>query len=271
LKASYIFTNFPIFSKTLGKRYLICTSFLIFSPKYGAILFDTGSPYDTDSLLSFINKNYDLSPLDIKWVFNTHIHPDHVGANGFFKKANIILSRKDLNFAAHIAEVVFQNKNLLAYLHANCPGYINTFDDYEAENMKKYIKDCWSDEKLGLNLNPKFIEDNPEIPDFIKIIPSFGHTFNHYSYLLELENINILVSGDALSMRMILKENHDNRYQEPHMDFDSYFKSLDIIKKFSGLIIPGHDRPFFSNTLRSIRKNCFDLIEINKFIMADNY
>ena len=100
--------------------------------------------------------------------------------------------------------------------------------------MKKTIEEKWSRSFIGLDLNVFYIEDSPEIPGFIKIIPSPGHTFFHCSYLIETKDINILVTGDALSMRMILRDSGEERLDEPHMDFSLYFKSLDYIKNLTG-------------------------------------
>ena len=183
MEAGYIFTNLPVNTRENDIRYLKCTSFIIIDKIYGPILFDTGSSYDTKTLLSFLKNKFQLSPNDIKWVFITHIHPDHIGANRFFRKANIILSRKDYEFSRNIANVVFEGKNLLSYLHENCPGYKKTFDQFNANNMQSYIEKYWSDEAIGINLNPKYIEDNPEIPNFIKNNPIiWTHLFSLFIF-----------------------------------------------------------------------------------------
>ena len=94
MRAGYIFTDFPINSQENGIRSLKCTSFIIIDKEYGPILFDTGSVYDTQTLLTFLKNQIGLEPDDIRWVFNTHIHPDHTGANRFFRKAKLVFSRK---------------------------------------------------------------------------------------------------------------------------------------------------------------------------------
>ncbi len=265
MELGYVFTDFPLRTKTLEIKYLKSTTFIAVDSDYGPMIFDTGSPYDTGTILSALKTQYHLTPEEVKWVFISHVHPDHVGANRFFRNAKLVISKKDYEFSKGIADTVFNGKNLLKYLHENCPGYLNTFGEFEAENMKRYINENWSFEKLGLDLNPVFIEDDPELPPFIKAVPSFGHTFFHYSYIIENPGLNILFAGDALSMRMVLRDEHEERYAEPHMDFDMYFNSLNELSKFNGLIVPGHDRPFFSDTMKSIRKNRFKLMDAVKY------
>lgn len=270
MKIGYYFTDFPEFLVSGELKFLKAPVFLYIDDTYGAMLFDTGSIYDTKSLLFFLKNYAKLNPEDIRWIFITHMHPDHTGGNRLFKNAKIVMSRKEYEFTNGIASVVFNNGNLLSYLHEKCPGYKNYFTQHEADNMQRYIENYWSEESLGFHLNPVFIEDNPVIPEVIRILPTFGHTFYHYSYIIELEKIKILIAGDALSMRMILREEEqDERLLEPHMDFNSYFNSLNEIRKFNGIIVPGHDRPFFSNTLKSLRHHLYSEEELYKKIFFD--
>lgn len=268
MEFGYIFTDFPFKTKTEGLKQLKCTSFILIDKVFGPMIFDTGSVYDSEYFLSSLKKVFNLNPEDILWIFITHIHPDHIGSTRFFKNAKLILSKNEYEFGNKIAKTVFEGKDLLSYLHKNCPGYINSFEQFEADNMQYHIEKHWTKEKIGFNLQYFFIEDNPGIPSFIKIMPSFGHTFNHYSFLIQVENIDILITGDALSMRMILRNDHEERYLEPHMDFNLYFKTLNYFKNFKGLFIPGHDRPFFSQTFKPIRKNHFLLKEIHNFSLS---
>lgn len=268
MEFGYIFTDFPFLTKNEGSKQLKCTSFILLDKDFGPMIFDTGSVYDSENFLASLKKIFNLNPEDIRWLFITHIHPDHIGSTRFFKNAKLIISKNEYEFGNKIAQTVFDGKNLLSYLHINCPGYKKSFDQFEADRMQEHIEKHWTEEKIGFNLKYYFIEENPEIPAFIKIIPSFGHTFNHYSFLIQQDNIDILISGDALSMRMILRNDHEERYLEPHMDFNLYFKTLDYFKNFNGLIIPGHDRPFFSKTFKPIRKNYFLLKDINNYSLS---
>ena len=263
MEFGYFFSDFPSETREGVKYFLKCLTFLVISEKYGPILFDTGSPSDSEKVKNILYNRFNLKPEDIKWVFNTHIHPDHVGNNYLFTNAKIVLSKKDFEFANDIAIASYKEQNFLQYLHNKCPGYKTSFTEFEANQTKNYIKTYWSIEKIGIGKNAIYIEDKPEIPDFIKIIPSFGHTFFHYCYLIEIENKKIIISGDAVSNRLVLNEEEkDYRLLEPHMDFNLYFDSLLMLNKYTCLFAPGHDRPFYSNTALSIKKSKFSIKDI---------
>jgi glyoxylase-like metal-dependent hydrolase (beta-lactamase superfamily II) len=262
LISGYFFTNFSYLDRNNNIKFLKCSSLIIIHPYFGGIIFDTGSPDNPDDIKNQLKKYFGISADEIKWVFNTHIHPDHTGSNYLFKNANIIISRNDFLEAKSISEISLSDHDLKSYLYDHYKGYKNFYDDFEINNLKLYIKKYWNEERLGLNLKVSYIEDNPEIPDFIKIIPTFGHTLYHYSYKVENNNRDLYITGDAVSYRQILNEDYNSRLNEPHMDFNSYFKTVDILKKYNGIFVPGHDRPFYSDTKRSIKKNVFELSKL---------
>ncbi|HOV15634.1 MAG TPA: MBL fold metallo-hydrolase [Spirochaetota bacterium] len=258
MKCGYLFSNFQIPSEA-NNYSLKCLTFVIISKDYGAMIFDTGSPFNPEEVLTQLKENFDLNPEDIKWVFNTHFHPDHVGTNKYFKKAKFIFPKRDLQFACEVAEVVFSNKDLLKFLFDRCPGYIDNFTKTEETNIKYYFKNFWSDENLGLKLTHGFIEDNTEIPDFIIPLETFGHTHYSYSFKILSEINNYYITGDSVSNRLILKSDNLERLTDPHMDFDKYFKTIDFFKKQNGIIIPGHDRPFYMEDSTPIKEKVFEI------------
>jgi len=124
-----------------GSTYVLkCLSFVLIDQKFGAMIFDTGSPSDNANLVFQLKKYFDLNCEDIKFVFNTHVHPDHIGGNRLFTNARIIFSRNDFNFSEEMANVAFSGGNMLEFLHRRCPGYKNSFDEFEARSTVNYIK-----------------------------------------------------------------------------------------------------------------------------------
>ncbi len=263
MEFGYFFTDFPSETREGVKYFLKCLTFIVLSEKYGPIVFDTGSPSDSEKIVHILYNRFNLKPEDIQWVFNTHIHPDHVGNNHLYTKAKIVLSKKDFDFALDIANASYTEDNFLQYLYNKCPGYKTSFTEFEANQTKNYIKTYWSTERIGIGKNAIYIENNIKIPAFIQIIPCYGHTFYHYCYLLTFENKKIIVTGDALSNRLVLDEDDkEGRLLEPHMDFNLYFESLDRLKKEKALFVPGHDRPFSSESGIGIKKYKFNLDDI---------
>lgn len=263
MEFGYFFSDFPSEARSGIKYFLKCLTFIVLSDKYGPILFDTGSPADSEKVINILYNKFNLTPKDVTWIFNTHIHPDHVGNNNLYTNAKIVLSKKDFEFALNIANASYSSSNFLEYLHTKCPGYKTSFTEFEANQTKNYIKTYWSIEKIGIGKNAIYIEDNPIIPEFINIIPTAGHTFYHYCYILNFENKKIIITGDALSNRLVLDEEDKNiRFLEPHMDFNLYFQSLDFLKKEKCLFVPGHDRPFYSETGIGIKKYKFKLQDL---------
>jgi len=243
----------------ITKNYLRCLSFVLISKEYGAMIFDTGSPFKPEILLENLKNSFDLDPEDIKWVFITHFHPDHIGSNNLFKRAKFVFPKRDLEFGSEVAEVVFSGKKLLSFLHSRCPGYIGNFGEVGERNTIYYVKSFWSKERLGLNLTYGFIEDDVEIPPFIEPIESFGHTHFSYSYKINLNNQNYFITGDAVSNRLAIKSEIGDNISEPHMDLEKYFSSINYFKNQNGIIVPGHDKPFNISDRSAIRTNVFNI------------
>ncbi len=263
MKFGYCFTDFPSRMRQGGTYILKCLSFIVMDTSAGDMIFDTGSPTDNATLLSFLTE-MGSSADRIKWVFNTHVHPDHAGGNTLFPNATVVLSKRDYEFSVGMAEAAYRPESMLPYLFEHCPGYKHSYDEFEAEATRYYIKHYWSPEKIGVtDKTPHaFIEDNPELPPFVKPIFSPGHTYGHYGFEILGLSRPVLISGDAVSNRFILKEDHQYRMNEPHMDFDAYFASMELFRRDRALIIPSHDRPFFLDTEKTIRKSMFGIENI---------
>lgn len=263
MKFGYCFTDFPSRMREGGIYILKCLSFFITDTPYGDMVFDTGSPTDNETLLKAL-ADMGSSAGRVKWVFNTHIHPDHAGGNILFPNATVVLSKRDYEFSVGMAEAAYREGSMLSYLLEHCPGYRNSYDEFEAESVRYYIRHYWSPQKIGVtDKTPHaFIEDAPPLPDFVRPIFSPGHTFGHYGYELLGLGRPVLISGDAVSNRLILKEDRLYRMNEPHMDFDAYFASAELFRRDNAMIIPGHDRPFFTDTEKTVRRRVFDSLFI---------
>src|SRR5664280_2709201 len=59
-------------------------------------IIDTGMADNPDLLDQLDDMGY--KPSDFSLVFNTHLHPDHIGGNRHFTNARIFISRKELAY-----------------------------------------------------------------------------------------------------------------------------------------------------------------------------
>lgn len=256
--AGYLVNKRPIFSLQ-GCCNIRCISFVLISKKYGVMIFDTGSPTEPEKLLVKLKNNFDITPDKVKWVFNTHVcHPDHTGANSYFKKAKVVLSRKDYEMGRAIADVVnssLSNEEVSSLLLANYNGFNLDWQKYDVNQTRHYMR-LYCTKNLGDNIT--FIEDDPDLPDFVKILFTPGHTDNCYSFIVKDK---IFIVGDALSKRLILEDIENATGFEEQMDLKTYKQTIKKIIKFKGIIVPGHDTPFFSNTetLQSMQNKIFEV------------
>lgn len=262
LVGGYIMTDYPMANSDKTQTNLKSFSFVLIDKSYGAMLFDTGSPTQQDVMVNELKNKFSLDLKDIKWVFNTHLHIDHVGINALLPHVNTVLSKKEYEFILKLVDAAFSNINFLDFMLENCPGYKGLFTQYEADILKEQVKQYYPGDEAMSKLNIKYIEDCPEIPHYISILPSHGHTFDHYSFKIETSNIDFYIVGDSISNRLDYYADYEQP-TEPQADIQQYIDTIaEASNKYEGIIVPGHDRPFFSNSFKSVKENIFNINEI---------
>lgn len=245
-KVGFIRSKFPLYTKGRGMMQ-DCITTVLLSDDYGPILFDTGSPTNRESVVEGLKKDFGLLPEDIRFVFNTHIiHVDHMGTNELYTNAKTIFSGKELEEAREVMEFIETNSSdalLAEYMIKRYPSYAVNCGEREAKGFRKYMNFFWRENRLGHNI--AFIEDEPDIPPFITVLPTPGHTPNHYSFIIEESDMSICIAGDAVAKRSILtKDPAKPESFGRNMEFENYLASLEKIKQHKGLLVPGHDEPF---------------------------
>lgn len=256
----YFFTNYNKVWNDEVFQALRVFSFVVVDPVHGAMIFDTGSPADTEALISKIEKQFGLSPEDFTYVFNTHLHPDHFGNNRLFSKAKIIFSKKDYDFQLSIAEAARSDENFLHYLHNNFNGYRKSFNEKIADSYRYYLRKYFNEETIGPEENRFYIEDNPELPPFISLSHTPGHVPWHYSYTIDAGETDIYIAGDSISTRLALQSqtSYEILEKEPHIDFELYNTTLAQYQGKKGIIACGHDRPFYSEDFKTIKSKVIE-------------
>jgi glyoxylase-like metal-dependent hydrolase (beta-lactamase superfamily II) len=161
----------------------------------GYVLFDTGldpqgflNPVEVwgtkASSVKELNEDYDirkqlqkigLTPKDIKYVVNSHLHWDHCGGNRFFSESLILVQKSE-------------------YRNAMYP------DQFEAPI---YMKDHFNHP-----LNYQLIEGDMKVVDGVYITSTPGHTVGHQSLIVDLKELGraILVGDVVYSKENIEKK-----------------------------------------------------------------
>ncbi len=249
--AHIILTSMPI--TVMGKTSrLPCISTLVENGK-NLMLFDTGLYGQTD-LLSALTK-LGFSAGDITHIFNTHFHSDHVGGNELFKDTPKFASKKEFRLSLKWLVDFTQTKDKSQFMKGYFPylddsiiidrrdsliehservikKWRNIDDDNFEVITEKYMKDdgyIWLDEEV-------------KIPECVTPIETPGHTKHHISYIVKGKKTNLIIAGDALSRRMVAS--NGDIFDEPHIDLKTHKESVKKLLSISGVIVPGHDRPF---------------------------
>ncbi|MCH5149387.1 MAG: MBL fold metallo-hydrolase [Spirochaetales bacterium] len=189
------------------------SSNIYFIQQKDAIIIDTGHPHQAAENLNCL-KEFGIAKNDVKYIINTHSHPDHVGGNieflNYFSDAQIINSKKTKPY-------IKKKKSYALYEDiedaAECyPIHIEVTDTEEL--------------KLGSRT--------------FKIIETPGHTADSVSIACEEEEL--LFSGDTLYQNIIPQVDYYNDLPFSLGQLrDSYGKLK--AKKYKK-IFPGHGSPF---------------------------
>lgn len=176
------------------------------------IIIDTGHPHQAKENLNVL-KDFGLFPGDVKYIINTHSHPDHVGGNveflNYFSNAKIINSIKTQPYLA---------KKKQYALYEDIEDVADTYP------IHIEVKDCECLESGNTK---------------IKFIETPGHTVDSIS--IEI-NEEFLFSGDTLYQNIV-----------PQVDYyDDLPVSLSLLKatynklatKNYKKVFPGHGNPF---------------------------
>ncbi len=235
--------------------------FVIKDEKYGVVLFDLGSPYYQESALEELKNKFGILPEDVRLVFLTHMHPDHVGLLGKFPNAVYVTSRAELEFFFRLARRMREGGRIVYILREASSNYkmryMNPEDD--DDSLQDCLEFFWDDKMFDLPY--LFYEDNPDIPEWVEIIPAPGHYVFPLAYKVKRKHHDFLVTGDSFSSRVVFQQEPDSMNNEMQMFPKDYIATKAKFFPFNGIFVPGHDRPFYSGTLRSLRKNVFDVDE----------
>jgi glyoxylase-like metal-dependent hydrolase (beta-lactamase superfamily II) len=207
------------------------------------VLVDTGFHEEPDLLTCLQRLN--IRPPSIQVVINTHVHPDHVGNNRLFTHARFVLSRKDYEFARDYSHAMMATTDPLAVLQSFYPDARGHRLLRHAAQAKEMARRFWQDDIIGPEDRIAWIEDQPALPPFMDLVPTPGHTPGHHAVVLRTST-PLLLSGDAMPSRLFWR----SRLTElvPRFSSEQFQHSKGWIEQFEGLIMGGHDLPFWTAT-----------------------
>lgn len=168
------------------------------------ILVDTGHHVTRLMLLKAL-EDQGLVPDDIDIVFLTHLHFDHANNVDLFKRARILVSNKEWEYAANPHP-----------------------DDHF---VPSFIR------PMLLEMNLELFNEPPEIAPGVTVLETPGHTPGHCSVLVTTENGITAIAGDAI------KYPKETLTQCCDLAFDTVEKGTESITKLMDVadhIIPGH-------------------------------
>jgi N-acyl homoserine lactone hydrolase len=151
-----------------------------------------------------------VSPDDVKYVINTHLHWDHTGGNRFFPKATFFVQNAEYRYAYH------PDTNLGA-------SYMRNHFDHE--------------------LNYRLLDGDEDVANGVRIMMTPGHTPGHQSVLATFETgKSLLIAGDAAyTFENIEKRIPPGNCYDYTLSVQSLHKLITVAHLTGASILPSHD------------------------------
>lgn len=158
-----------------------------------------------------------LNPNDVRWVIQTHLHFDHADGFDFFPKAEVMVSRTELE--GH-------RKRPLGAVRCLYPkDFSPTALDYKAKSYETFQ-----------NYFPITKAED------VVIVPTHGHSYGHQSILLRDNDKTFFFAGDVVfDERQLLKREVAGIVHNVQQAKDSMERSRQFIASTSTIFLPSHD------------------------------
>ncbi len=199
-------------SLRLKEGYLAFANLTLIHTDSGPILFDVGHAVNRECLINGLARR-GLKPSDIKQVFLSHLHYDHVNNIDLFPYSNkVYVGKADWSYV----EKPHEQDQFVPWLIR--------------EQLQKY----------DLTL----LEGNGELDAGVSYIPAPGHTPGSTALVLDTKDKGrVVVAGDAIKFpKEVLKCASDHAFDSP----ESASSTIKHILSIADRIIPGH----FSELIR---------------------
>jgi glyoxylase-like metal-dependent hydrolase (beta-lactamase superfamily II) len=230
---------------------------------------EAGEPKSGTGLARAFHEN-GLDPLSVTIVFHSHIHIDHFGGNRLFTRAQKLMSREELLDERRWNGDFFEARDKAAFLAARFPHLSSVESEKIADMLLAGQSKYFKDEILGEPGLFRFFEDGPGLEDrnglhrpglvdFIRIIPTPGHTPHHLSFAILGRRGAAIVTGDLFHARKSFYGETDG-FIEVYSDREEAAVSRARINRLGEelgdpVICPAHDRPFRFRSGSYLRRN----------------
>ena len=147
-----------------------------------------------------------LTPGDVAYVVNTHLHFDHAGDNDLFPHARFFVQRAQVDFAR------------------DNPDYPGRFWDLP-------------------QLDYELLDGPAEVAPGVRVLPTPGHTPGHQSVIVTLPRTGtMIVAGDAVHVAQSFDRDDWEAHHDPAAARRSAYGLRELARSTGGLLVYGHDR-----------------------------
>lgn len=160
-------------------------------------------------------ESHGVSPAEVRYIINTHLHWDHCFNNDLFPWATAYAQRREIEYA---------KKPL--------PGH---YLFYEAPALGFTPK--WA--VLAGQLHP--VDDDTELFPGIKMISLPGHTPGFQGVLVQTEHGRCMIAGDTIGLFSNWEDPERQIVSGIYNNLEDCYRSLKRIAELSDYILPGHD------------------------------
>lgn len=204
------------------------------------VLVDTCFPQH-DMLLVDGLRRAGLKPEDIEGVICTHFHLDHCGGNFLFPRAWVFGSRRDFDWAISIYESVCSGETRREVFRTFYPEATEAeFERMDEARVLQLLRWMWDPASLGDTGRYRWMEEQALGLPGVQVVPTPGHTPGHISIAVEGVEDRYLILGDARSFA----DDGQLGYDMPPHNQAQYRASRELVDRFAGILMPGHDDPF---------------------------
>ena len=148
------------------------------------------------------------TPDEIPLVICTHLHLDHAGGSGYFKRARFVAQKKEMEYA---------------------------------KDPLPIHKGAYDMDFSGMKFD--YVDGDAEIVPGVRVVFTPGHSPGGQAVLVDTEKGFHIFAGDTIThfVNMDVPAGDSFWPNGIYIDLRDYYWSLDRLKALGGFILPGHD------------------------------